>query len=95
MSSWREETNLGSIGELVVGEIDLSKGAFSYELPQGIVADIFEVLVGKLAIQQVRLDQWHRAETVASPYSRSSWYELASCKASQYDVQRSMTSFRS
>ncbi len=42
-------TNLGSIGELVGCEIDLAKGTLSYQLPQGVVPDMFEVLVRELA----------------------------------------------
>lgn len=46
-------TNLGAIGELVGGEINLAEGTFSYQLSQGIVSDMFEVLVREFAVGEV------------------------------------------
>ena len=36
----------------MAGKIDFAKGAFSYELPQGVVSDSLEVFGGELTDEQ-------------------------------------------
>lgn len=47
-------TDLGAIGKLVFGKVNLSERAFANQLSKPIISDILEVLVGEFATVEVR-----------------------------------------
>ncbi len=88
----RYVTHLGAIGELVGGQVDLAKRALADQAAQGVVSDRLEVLVREFAVRgSVSVGRGELGEL--GPYSRSSWYECASCgrgrgSAENHDEQR-------